>query len=202
MDQPRVFKLPLSEGMQTIRLDGDSVDYDWKGQSRDFHGTLPYENLRLKIRITRKEKTYTHAALLIGAAFGLVLLLLPDRFAHYALVGGAVLITNLVVFLIREHLRGARICVQIEPRPFGFSGELPVPDSKAGRAFLDALESAWSESLRRRFLVADANPAVRLQRINWLQFIGVLSDEEAMAERERVEPESDEPTLIEGFAIN
>jgi hypothetical protein len=203
MSEMRVFKLPLLQGMQTIRLDDDSVDYDWKGQTNDFHGTLPYENLRLKMRIKRKDKTFSHVAVLIVAVAALVVLLLPDRMSHYAVVGGAVLLTNLIFFGIRQHRFGRRICVQIDPPPFGFSAELPIPDTKTGHRFLDELEDAWRASLRRRFLTHDVHPNLQLQRIHWLQMIGVLTKEEADGERAVAEAENEsEPKLIEGFALN
>jgi hypothetical protein len=203
MNEVRVFKLPLLQGMQTIRLDEDSVDYDWKGQTNDFHGTLPYENLRLKMRITRKSKTFSHVAVLIAAVTALVILLLPDGLSNYGVVAGGVLLTNLTLFGIRQHRVGKRICVQIDPKPFGFAGELPIPDTKKGRRFLEELEAAWSASLRRRFLTHDVYPTLQLQRIHWLQMIGILTKEEADAERAIVEPENEaEPKLIEGFAVN
>jgi hypothetical protein len=108
-----------------------------------------------------------------------------------------------VGYLIVQNIRGSTISVQIEPRPFGFRGELPVPDSATGRAFLVALEEAWQGSLRRRFLVHDSVPSeLRLQRINWLQFMGVLTREEAAAERSLIDSEAaSEPKMI-GFALN
>src|SRR5947209_7669137 len=100
MNDPRVFKLPLLQGMQTIRLDEDSVDYDWKGQTSDFHGTLPYENLRLKMRVARKNKTFSHVAVLVGAVIAMVILILPDRMSHYGLVAGGVLLFNLALYAV------------------------------------------------------------------------------------------------------
>jgi len=199
----RVFKLRLAEGVQTFRLDEDSVDYDWKGQSRDFHGTLPYENLRLKMRIARKDKGFVNFGLLGIAVIVAIVLLFSARLSHYSFLAAAVLATNLGLFAVRQHLHGGTICFQIEPKVFGFAGEMPVPNTKKGRRFLDELEAAWSQSLRRRFLVADVDPALRLQRIHWLQLIGVLTKDEAAAERLIVEAAAaPEPQLIEGFAVN
>lgn len=191
METARAFRLRLAQGIQTIRLDEDSVDYDWRGQTGDFHGTLPYENLRLRSRVTRKGKTFSNVAVLIGGVIVLVGLLMPGRLSHYAVVVGGVALINLTIYAIRQHIRGRTICVQIEPRPFGFSGELPIPDTKNGQKFLEALEAAWNESLRRRFLGNDTGGReAQLQRINWLQFVGVLTGEEAAVERELIDAET------------
>jgi len=202
MGTTRVFKLRLATGVQTFRLDEDSVDYDWKGADRDFHGTLPYENLRLKSQIKRRDKTAGRFASVLGVLFISLLLLLllwfPNSWDQHLLVGGGVLITNLVAYLTFQHIRGGTICFQIEPRAFGFAGEMPVPDTGAGRAFLLELEAAWNESLRRRFLGSESiSREAQLQRINWLQFIGVLTNEEAAAERALIDTETrSEQSLI------
>jgi hypothetical protein len=200
MEKPRVFKLPLSQGVQMIRLDEDSLDYDWKGSVNDFHGTLPYENLRMKMRLTRKDKKSGQAAVVVGLLFLALILIAPSSpWGRYVLVFGGVCLLNLVGYLTLRHIRRGSICVQIEPRPFGFSGELPVPDTRLGKAFLEELEIAWEASLRRRFLVRDSvNPSLQLQRINWLEFIGILTNEEAAAERSLVSLDDyPEPKLIE-----
>ena len=137
-----MFKLRLAEGHQTFRLDEDSVDYDWKGQSRDFHGTLPYENLRLKTRITRKDKISAKFGALAGAVILAIIFLLPTRYSHFSIVMGAVILTHGTIFLVLQYTRGATISFQIEPSVFGFAGEMPVPNTKKGRAFLDELEAA------------------------------------------------------------
>jgi hypothetical protein len=202
VDQSRIFRLPLSQGIQTIRLDDDSLDYDWKGSQNDFHGTLGYEHLRLKMRVERRDKTYGKAALVIGGLFLLLLLLLPASLSHYAIVLGGVLLLNVVGLLIRERVRGRTICVQIDPKPFGFSDQLPVPNTKAGKAFLMELDAAWQASLRRRFLVRDVHPMMILKRIDWLEHIGVLTSEEAAAERSTVEMDGQPEQKAIGFAVN
>jgi hypothetical protein len=197
MDETRFFKLRLSEGMQSIRLDDDSLDYDWKGSLSDFHGTLPYENLRMKSRVRRRKKEAGRAALICALLLPLLALLLPYSSAHYLIVFGGVIFTNLVGYFIIQHVRGRTICVQIEPRPFGFAGEFPVPDTKAGRTFLERLEEAWKESLRRRFLVHDEK---MLHWINWLEGVGVLTSEEAAVERSLAETkEQPEQRLVESL---
>ena len=184
MEKPRVFKLPLSQGVQTIILNEDSLDYDWKGSLNDFHGTLPYENLRIKMRVMRRDKTSGKGALIAVLLLSPLIFLVPYAWSRFFIVGGAVFLLNLAGFLVRQHVRSRTICVQIDPPPFGFRGELPIPDSRAGRAFLEKLEAAWQASLRRRFLVRDAvDPSLQLQRINWLELIGILTNDEAVAER-------------------
>ena len=204
MEKPRIFKLPLSDGMQTVRLDEDSLDYDWKGSLDDFHGTLPYENLRMKMRVTRKDKISGKAAPLVGLMLLALLLLLPYPWARYFIVCSGVCLLNLFGYLTLRHSRSGSICVQIEPQPFGFRGELPIPSTEAGRVFLDELEVAWEASLRRRFLVRHSvDPALKLQRINWLEYIGVLSSDEAAAERSLVSSDEDSgQKLIESLAVN
>ena len=203
MTEPRIFKLRLSQGMQTVRLDPDSLDYDWKGSLNDFHGTLPYENLRLKMRVTRKDKTSANLAALGGFALLVVIVVLfphaSDRLARLAMVAAGTCLINLIGYVIRQAIRSRRICVQIEPRPFGFSGELPVPDTKKGRAFLAELEEHWKESLRRRFLIHDDR---WLNRLQWLENIGVLTSEEAEAERALASNETQPEEKLIGFAVN
>lgn len=189
METASIFKLRLAEGIQTFRLDEDSVDYDWKGAERNFHGTLPYENLRLKSRIKRRDKVAGQAAVFLALLFMALPLLLPYSWLRHVIVPGGVVVINLVVYLTLRHIRGGTICFQIEPRVFGFAGEMPVPDTRVGRAFLLELEAAWNESLRRRFLGGPISREAQLQRINWLQFIGVLTSEEAAAERALFETE-------------
>ena len=201
MDQ-RVFKLSLSGGVQRIRLDPDSVDYDWKGSTDDFHGTLPYENLRLNARVKRRNKVHGKAAVVVGL---LAIPLIPFALhsaLRYLFVFGAVLFSNMIVHLIIQQRRGHTICVQIEPQPFGFSRELPIPDTKAGRDFLVELEAAWKASLRRRFLTGDIENSNHSYLINWLEHIGVLTKEEAAAERAFANHElGQQPNVIES-AVN
>jgi hypothetical protein len=204
MEKPRVFKLPLSEGVQTIRLDEDSLDYDWKGSFEDFHGMLPYENLRIKSRVTRRARSHGKAAVIV-ALLGALLFPLVVRFAApYLIAPYVVVVIQLAGYLAFQHFRGGTVCVQIEPQPFGFRGELPIPDTKAGQAFLKELEEAWEESLRRRFLVRDGvDPWLQLRRIDWLEFIGILTSEEAATERSLIDTDgAPEQKMLPAFAVN
>lgn len=200
MNKSRVFKLPLVQGMQIVRLDEDSLDYDWKSFHSKFHGTLPYENLRLKNRVTRKDRRFGPAfAIVCLLSVSLILWFRPMHTDLFARIAGLIAAALGGAFA-NELLRGGTICVQIEPRPFGFRGEFPVPDTRKGRAFLVELEKVWKESLRRRFLIHDE--AV-LQRIQWLEGIGVLTSEEAAAERSLAENDaSPDQKLIGNLAVN
>jgi hypothetical protein len=204
MEEVRTFKLPMALGTQTIRLDPDSLDYAWKGSLENFRGTLPYENLRVKTRITRTSKASGNAAIIAAGLTVLLITALLNSSLNFLVPHVAVFLLNLIGFLIYQHLRSDSICVQIEPRPFGFSGELAVPDTEKGRAFLNALEASWEASLRRRFLDGNGVDAVsRLQRISWLHFVRILTDAEASSARAQVENEDKEPSkLIQSFAVN
>ena len=201
MDERRVFKLRLLGGVQTVRLDEDSLDYDWKGWRNKFHGTLPYENLRLKSRFSRKDRNFGPFAALAGLFLIWFVVSLPHNqtadVVSKLMEGVFIVLTSAFA---HQLLYGGTICIQIDPRPFGFRDQFPLPDTKKGKAFLAELEQVWRESLRRRFLIQDDR---WLHRIGWLEDIGVLTTEEAEVERARTNSEAGpERKMIGNLALN
>jgi hypothetical protein len=202
MTELREYKLPLATGTQTIRLEADSLDYEWRGGfTYNFRGRLPYENLRLKTRVTRRIMVHRNSAIIVGGLFAFVLPLLRYPGARLIVVGAAVAFSSMILHLIIQHRRGSTISVQIDPQPFGFRGELSVPNSNAGLAFLDDLEAAWKFSLRRRFLDRGVDDDMLQKRISWLEFIGALTPDEAAAERGSSYQDVHHP-LIEASVLN
>lgn len=183
MTEQPTYKLRRMAGVQTIRLDPDSLDYAWKGSSNNFQGTLPYENLRMNAQFTSKNKADAWAAMAVGLMFLPVIPLM--RYADFRYVGLflTALFIGMILRLLRRFSLGSTIHIHIEPQLFGFGNALGVPDTKKGRAFLDALHAAWEASLRRRYLAHDCDDALFQQRIRWLEYVGVLGKEEAMAQR-------------------
>lgn len=203
MYSARSFKLPTIMGMQTIRLDQDSLDYDWNGLGQKFHGTLPYENVRMNGRVTRRDQRFGLAALFVGLIFLSLSRLFPPSLApffdQWLGMGFAMAVGGFIVQVVS----GGVICMQIDSPPFGFTNSLSIPDTKAGRAFLVQLQNAWKDSLKRRFLDRGVEPELLLRRIGWLEVIGALTGEEATAERSQINrDEGIKPEAVSDFALN
>ena len=182
----QTFRLPLADGMQVVRLDEDSLDYDWKGDDGRFHGSLPYENLRPHNRVTRKGTGYQTAAVISGALLIASFIAAAENGDSFVRWVGPLLGVTFF-YSLKRSFAPAVTCIQIEPQSYGFNDTLAVPNSKAGRAFLDALLSAWTESLKRRFLPTPTElQHIGLQRLDWLEHVGALSATEADQERSRI----------------